>query len=390
MTKEKTDIFIQTQEALDDLIARMRGSKVVFLDTEFLREKTYYSQLCVVQAKIPNHDPVAIDALAPDIDLAPFWQALLDPTMIKVFHAGRQDLEIIVDACGQVPMPLFDTQIAASVLGYGDQVGFETLARVILKQPLDKGSQFTDWSRRPLTARQLTYALDDVRYLEPIYTRLSTELQAKGRAGWVAQDLENMTRIETYRLDPATLWRRVKIKSDRPRDLAVLQSLAMWREEEARARNLPRGRILKDDPMAEIALHHPSDLDALATIRGIDKGMVRGRLGAGLLQAVRRGLDVPEAACPRVAKRKPINDEQELLLDILKLVVKMRAREIGVATRMLASSDDLDTLVREGFDASALASGWRFDVLGRDLLENPRFSFQFDIQAQRVTLNTAP
>lgn len=378
--------LITTQSDLDAYIARIRGADVIFLDTEFLRETTYYPKLCVIQAKIKGDDPVAIDALSDDLELQPFWSAILDPSMTKVFHAGRQDLEIIVTACGQVPTPLFDTQIAASVLGHGEQAGFETLVRSILKHQLDKGSQFTDWARRPLTDRQLKYALDDVRYLEPIYERLVHELETKNRAGWVAEDMAVLSNLETYQVDPQTMWRRVKIKSDKARDLAVLQAVAAWREAEAQKRDLPRGRVLKDDPMAEIALHHPRDIDELCAIRGIDKGMARGKLGGSLLDAVAAGLATPDELCPKVTRRKPLHDEQELLLDILKLVVKMRAREMGMAARMLASSDDLDTLVREGFDHSALSSGWRYDVLGRDLIEQPHFGFELDIKNRCVRL----
>lgn len=378
--------MITTQSELDTYLARIRGAEVIFLDTEFLRETTYYPKLCVVQAKIKGDDPVAIDALSPDLELQPFWSAILDERMIKVFHAGRQDLEIIVTACGHVPTPLFDTQIAASVLGYGEQAGFETLVRAILKHQLDKGSQFTDWSRRPLTERQLKYALDDVRYLEPIYERLLHDLDKQSRASWVTEDMAVLSTLETYQIDPQSLWRRVKIKSDKPRDLAVLQAVAAWREIEAQRRDLPRGRVLKDDPMAEIALHHPRTIDELCAIRGLDKGMARGKLGGGLLEAVATGLGLSDDQCPRVNKRKPLHDEQELLLDILKLVVKMRARELGMAARMLASSDDLDVLVREGFEHSPLSSGWRYDVLGRELLENPRFGFEFDLRAQTIRL----
>jgi ribonuclease D len=380
--------MMTTQDQLAAYIARLNQADRVFLDTEFLRERTYYAQLCVVQAMIPGDAPVAIDALSPDLELLPLWEALQRPSLLKILHSGRQDLEIIYQACGAVPAPLFDTQIAAAVLGHGEQAGFETLARSLIHVQLDKGSQFTDWARRPLTDRQLTYALNDVRYLEPIYNQLAAELAAKRRAGWLAHDLALLAHPDTYRVDLATLWRRVKIKSDKPRDLAVLQSITRWREIEAQERNLPRGRIIKDDPLGEIALHHPRTLDELAVIRGIDKGMVRGKLGMGLLAAVADGLAVPDGECPRIPKRRGMNDEQELLLDILKLIVKMRARELGVATRMLASSDELDDAVRNGFDGSVLASGWRFEVLGRDLIEKTEFAFEMDVKGQRVKLKT--
>ena len=281
---------------------------------------------------------------------------------------------------------MFDTQIAAAVLGYGEQAGFETLVRTILHHQLDKGSQFTDWSRRPLTDRQLKYALDDVRYLEPIYDRLNTELNDKNRIAWTNDDLETLSDPASYNVDVTTVWRRVKLKSDKPRDLAVLRAVAAWREREAQARDLPRGRIIKDEPLGEIALHPPHNIDELSAIRGIDKGMAKGKLGQGLLDAVIEGLNVPDEACPRLPKRKGINDEQELLLDILKLIVKMRARELGVAAKMLASSDELDSLVRDGFDGSALSHGWRYDAIGRDLAEKTQFAFEMDVKGQRVRL----
>ncbi len=378
--------FITTQFELDDYVNTIRGAQVIFLDTEFLRERTYYAQLCVVQAKIPGGDPVAIDALSDDLELIPFWDAIMDPNMVKVFHSGRQDLEIIFQATGQVPTPLFDTQIAASVLGHGEQAGFETLAREILHHQLDKGSQFTDWARRPLTDRQLTYALGDVLHLEPIYNALVTELDAKKRAGWVVDEMRAISDPDTYTVHENDMWRRVKIKSDKPRDLAVLRSVAAWREREAQVRDIPRGRIIKDEPLGEIAQHHPRTIDELMAIRGIDKGMVKGRLGPELLAAIADGLAVPDSECPRFPKRKPIHDEQELLIDILKLMVKMRARELGVATRMMASTDEIDDLVRNGFDTSVLAKGWRYDAMGRDLIEKSRFVFEMDVKGQRVRL----
>ncbi len=378
--------FITTQSELDTYVKTIRGARVIFLDTEFMRERTYYAQLCVVQAKIPGHDPVAIDALSDDLELMPFWDAIMDPAMIKVFHSGKQDLEIIYQATGTVPTPLFDTQIAASVLGHGEQAGFETLAREILHHQLDKGSQFTDWARRPLTDRQLTYALGDVLYLEPIYDALVSELAAKGRESWVVDEMRAISSPDTYRVDEFEVWRRVKMKSDRPRDLAVLRSVAAWREREAQARDIPRGRIIKDEPLGEIAQHHPRTIDELMAIRGIDKGMVKGRLGPLLLDAIADGLAVPDAECPRFPKRKPIHDEQELLIDILKLMVKMRARELGVATRMLASTDEIDDLVRNGFDTSVMARGWRYDAMGRDLVEKREFAFEMDVKGQRVRL----
>lgn len=378
--------WITTQQDLEAYLRRVRGAPVIFLDTEFLREKTYYAQLCVVQAKIPGDEAVAIDALSDDLELLPLWEHLKDPTLLKIFHSGKQDLEIIFQACGQVPGPLFDTQIAASVLGYGEQAGFETLARSLCQVQLDKGSQFTDWARRPLTDRQLTYALDDVRYLEPIYNKLSDEITRRNRARWMDDDLKILSDPATYTVDPDMLWRRVKIKSDKPRDLAVLRAVTAWREFEAQARDLPRGRIIKDDPLAEIAVHHPRDLDALEAIRGIDRGMVRGKLGTGLLAAVEQGLAVADADCPRIPKRRGINDEQELLLDILKLIIKMRARELGVAPKIIASADELDHVVRDGFDGSVLSSGWRFEAVGRDLIEKSEFAFEMDVKNHRIQL----
>ena len=382
--------LITTQDALNTYAARLRGQKYVLLDTEFLREKTYYPQLCLIQAMIPDDEPVAIDALAEGLDLGPFWSAIADPTLLKVFHAGRQDLEIIVKATGAVPTPLFDTQIAASVLGYGEQVGFENLVRSILKHQLDKGSQFTDWARRPLTDRQVRYALDDVRYLDPIYKRLVNELKSRKRADWLDEDIAIISDVAIYQLDENELWRRVKIRSDRPRDLAVLRSITAWREREARARDLPRGRIIKDEPLGEIALHHPRTVDELAAIRGIDKGMARGKLGSALLAAIADGLALPEEQCPSIPRKRALSDEQEALLEILKFIVKMRARELSITPRLLASGDDLEHIVRHDFATSRLASGWRLEVFGRALLDRPYFGFELDLENKRVQITETP
>lgn len=379
--------LITTQAALEAYAASIRGASFICLDTEFLRETTYYPLLCLIQAKTPGDEPIAIDPLAEGLDLRPFWAAITDPTLLKIFHAGRQDLEIIVRATGTVPTPLFDTQIAASVLGFGEQVGFENLVRSILHHQLDKGSQFTDWSRRPLTDRQVKYALDDVRYLEPVYQELTQQLTQQARTDWVIGDMESISDVATYQPDPDEAWRRVKIKSDHPRNLAVLRSVAAWREHEAQNRNMPRGRILKDEPLAEIALHHPRDVDELCAIRGLDKGMARGKLGPGLLAAIAEGLATPDHQCPKLPRKKPLSDEQEALIDILKFVAKMRAREIGVTPRLLASADDLDHIVRHDFKTSRLASGWRYDALGKDLVENPYFGFHLDLTHKRVTFS---
>lgn len=380
--------LITLQADLTAYCQKICGQHFIMLDTEFLRETTYYPKLCLIQAKLLGDDPVAIDALADGLDLAPFWQTIRDPDLLKVFHAGRQDLEIIVKADGRVPLPLFDTQIAASVLGFGEQVGFENLVRSVLHHQLDKGSQFTDWSRRPLTDRQLKYALDDVRYLEPVYLELTKQMKAQGREDWASSDLATLCDIATYQVDPNEIWRRVKIKSDKPRDLAVLRAVAAWRELEAQRRDMPRGRIIKDEPLGEIALHHPRTIDELCAIRGLDKGMARGKLGPSLLDAITAGLAVPDDDCPKLPRKKPLNDEQEALLDILKFVVKMRAREMGIAPRLLASSDDMEQLVRNDFATTRLAKGWRYDALGRSLTENPYFGFHIDLATKRVTFSS--
>ena len=381
--------LINTQNALQEYCARLARAEIVFLDTEFLRETTYYPLLCLIQAKIPGEgeEPVAIDALA-DIDLAPLWDALRRKTLLKVFHAARQDLEIILTEMGEIPTPLFDTQIAASVLGFGEQAGFEALVRGLLHHQLDKGSQFTDWSRRPLSTRQMAYALDDVRYLEPVCEKIAALLADKGRDDWVRPDFEALANPGLYRTEPMEAWKRLKIKSDRPKDLAVLRELAAWREREAQNRNVPRGRILKDDPLVEMALHHPRTPEELTNIRGIDKGMAKNRMGQGVLDAVARGLACPEDQAPVQPRKKPLNDEQDMLLDVLKLLVRLRAREIGVAPRLLATSDDLDHLARQGLAGSALETGWRYDVLGQELAEGRLYQLRPDLKNHRVRIET--
>ena len=267
------------------LCHRLAAADYVAIDTEFMRDKTYYPQLCLVQVAGPN-EAAAIDALAPAIDLKPLFDLLVNPTVIKVFHAARQDVETLFHMTGTIPAPLVDTQVAAMVCGFGDAVSYETLAAKLAGARIDKSSRFTDWARRPLTERQVSYALSDVTHLRPVYEKLKRRIDRSGRAGWVAEEMAVLTNPNTYRQTPREAWRRLKVRSEKPRFLAVLREVAAWREEEAQRRNLPRNRIVKDETLIEIAAHAPATPEDLARSRGVSRGQVEGRQGAAIMANV--------------------------------------------------------------------------------------------------------
>src|SRR6266550_4570743 len=282
--------LISDTDALAQFCARQNGTRFVAIDTEFMRERTYWPILCVVQVAGPD-EAVAIDALAPGIDLSPLLALMADPGTLKVFHAARQDIEIFFNLSGTVPIPLFDTQVAAMVCGFGDAASYETLVGKLAQASLDKSSRFTDWSRRPLTERQIRYALADVVHLRTVYEKLQQRLVSNGRASWFAEEMAELSNPETYRSDPSEAWRRFRLRGRiDPRFFGVLRELAAWRETAARQRNLPRGRIMRDEAVLEIAAHAPRSIEALARTRSLGKGIAEGKLGSEILEAVQRGL----------------------------------------------------------------------------------------------------
>ncbi|MEM1265943.1 MAG: ribonuclease D [Pseudomonadota bacterium] len=347
------------------------GHPYVTVDTEFLRERTYYAQLCLIQLAQPgdtDEGAVLVDVLAEDLDLAPLYELFRDTSTVKVFHAARQDLEIFCVDGGVIPEPLFDTQIAAMVCGYGEQVGYETLVRAICKQGLDKSSRFTDWSRRPLSDKQMRYALGDVTHLRQIYEALAAELASSGRADWVSEEMAILSDPATYEIRPEEAWRRVKTRSQAPRFLAVVRELARYREEEAQRRNQPRGRIFKDDVITEVAATRPRTLDDLAKSRLLTREARRGEIAEAILASVARAMALDEADLPAVQAQKRRKPTSESLLDLLRVLLKARAEETGVAQRLIASAADLEDLAAAESDDLAVLRGWRGRVFGADAI----------------------
>jgi ribonuclease D len=350
---------------LADFCAHLKGIEFVTVDTEFMREKTYWPQLCVVQLAGPD-DAIAVDALAPGIDLAPLFEVLADPSIVKVFHAARQDLEIFYHLMGRLPVPVFDTQVAAMVCGFGEQVGYDTLVAKLAKAHIDKSSRFTDWSLRPLSAKQIGYALADVTHLRTAYEKLKRKLERNGRAGWLDEEMATLTAPQTYALDPDVAFRRIKSRGS-PRSLAILRELAAWREREAQRRDLPRNRVLRDEALVEIAHHTPANAAELARTRGLGARLAEGSQGVAILEAVKRGQAVPEADCPAPEDKPLLPRGIGPLSDLLKVLLKMKCEEFEVAQKLIASAADVDLIAAFGSEAEVPAlHGWRLDVFGRD------------------------
>ncbi|MET4130382.1 ribonuclease D [Roseovarius sp. MBR-6] len=362
---------ITTTEALAAFCAAARGHDYVTVDTEFLRERTYYSKLCLVQLAMPgkgDEGAVLVDPIAGGaaLSLEPLYELFRDPNVVKVFHAARQDLEIFQVDAGVIPAPLFDTQVAAMVCGFGEQAGYETLVKRIAKGTVDKSSRFTDWSRRPLTEAQMVYALADVTHLRQIYEFLARKIESTGRTKWVAEEMAVLTNPETYRTDPDEAWRRVKTRNTAPKFLAILRELARFRETYAQARDVPRSRVCKDDALLELAATKPQTLDDLGRSRLLLREARKGEIAEGILAAVKAALACPPEALPRVEDeaRAPANPA---IADMLRVLLKARSEASGVASKLIASAADLDHLAAGGRDVAAL-SGWRRDVFGADAL----------------------
>lgn len=359
--------LIADTDALAAFCRRRAAEPAVLVDTEFLREKTYWPQLCLVQLA-GAEEAAAIDPLADGIDLGPLLELMRDPAVLKVFHAARQDVEIFVQLMGAAPTPLFDTQIAAAVLGYGDQVGYEMLASRLAKARIDKSHRFTDWAQRPLTPAQLSYALSDVTHLRVIHAKLAAELERRGRTAWMADEIAILTDPQTYQVDPETVWQRLKPRTTSPKFLAVLKEVAAWREREAQARNLPRGRMLKDEACLEVAALSPRSAAELGKARSLSKGFAEGAIGQSLLAAVAAGLAIPPDQAPRPPERPEPPEGKAALIELLRVLLKAKCEQAGVATRLVAGMADLEAIAA-GADANVPAlTGWRAELFGHDAL----------------------
>ncbi|MEE3049124.1 MAG: ribonuclease D [Pseudomonadota bacterium] len=354
---------IATTAALKKFCAEAMTARYVTVDTEFMRENTYYPKLCLLQIASAD-DAVLVDPLADGIDLAPVFALMAAPQVLKVFHAARQDIEIFVHLSGAVPAPIFDTQIAGMACGFGDAISYDRLVKSVVGVEIDKSSRFTDWARRPLGDRQLTYALSDVTHLRLVFEALEERLRANGREPWLADEMAVLTDPATYVVAPEDAWRRLKLRNPKPRTLAVLRELAALRENEARRRDLPRNRVLRDEVLTEIAASVPSTPEELARARSISDNVAKGKLGQGILEAVRRGANSDRNSWPRPPAATPPRRGREPVVELLRVLLKLKAEEHGVAQKLIANMADLD-LIADDDDADVPAlSGWRREIFG--------------------------
>ena len=379
--------MISDTQSLAAFCQRLKSTPFITVDTEFMREKTYWPQLCLVQVAGPD-EARAIDPLAPGMDLTPLFELMADTNVLKVFHAARQDVEIFLHLADAIPTPIFDTQIAAMVCGFGDSVGYETLASQLAKARIDKSMRFTDWAMRPLSEKQIQYALADVTHLRVAYEKLVRKVEKNGRISWLSEEMALLTEPGTYRVDPENAWKRLKPRSSSGRFLAVLKELAAWREREAQDRDLPRQRILRDETLTEIAAHHPVDTNELGRTRGIGKGLVEGKMGQAILEAVKRGVAIPESECPKPADRVDVPKGLGPVVDLLKVLLKMKCDEHGVASKLVANSADIDAIASDDDADVPALHGWRRDLFGEDALalKHGRLGLGFCTDGRRLRM----
>ena len=357
---------LTTTKELADFCSDAAGHPYITVDTEFLRERTYYSKLCLIQIAYPgegDENAVLVDPLSADISLEPLYDLFRNEAVIKVFHAARQDLEIFFIDAGVIPKPLFDTQVAAMVCGFGDQVGYETLVRKVAKQSLDKSSRFTDWSRRPLTDAQKTYALADVTHLRVIYERLAAKLAKNKRAHWVEEELQTLTNPETYMTRPEEAWKRVKTRTNSARMLAIVRALAEFREAHAQSNNIPRNRVFKDDALIELASTKPQSFDDLQRSRLLLREARKGDIAKGILAAVASALALQPEHLPKVDKKEDAPDSNPAISEMLRVLLKAKTEHLGVAAKLIASASDLDAMAAGERNLDMLR-GWRAEVFG--------------------------
>jgi ribonuclease D len=380
--------LITTTDALAAICDRMAKHPFITVDTEFLRETTYYPLLCVAQIASAD-EAVVIDALAPGIDLKPFFELLADEKVVKVFHAARQDIEIVWNMAKTIPHPIFDSQVAAMVLGYGDSISYDQLVQRITGDVLDKSNRFTDWTRRPLTDAQTTYALSDVTHLRDVYIKLAADLEKRGRTSWVEAEMSILTSPETYRADPANAWERLKARVRKPKELAVLMEIAAWREREAQTRDVPRSRVLKDDVLGDIATQAPTTIEKLGHLRSLPKGFERSRWGEAIVEAVQRGVDRDPKTLPRFERFRPAQNGAATV-ELLKVLLRMTAESHGVAAKVIATVDELDRIAADDDADVPAMKGWRRELFGEKAiaLKHGRLALAVD-KGRVVTVDKA-
>ena len=374
--------LITTTEELREVCARMAGHPFVTVDTEVLRETTYYPLLCVAQMATAD-EAVVVDALADGIDLSPLFDLMTAESVVKVFHAARQDIEIVWNLAEKIPHPIFDTQVAAMVLGYGDSISYDQLVQRITGDALDKSHRFTDWTRRPLSDAQISYALSDVTHLRHVYLKLDEDLQKRGRASWVSAEMEVLTSPETYRMDPARAWERLKNRARKPKDLAVLMEVAAWREREAQTRDVPRSRVLKDDVVADIATQAPTTIERLGHLRSLPKGFERSRWGNEIIDAVNRGLERDPKTLPRFERHRTAPNAAATV-ELLKVLLRMTSERHGVAAKVIATVDDLDRIAADDEADVPSLKGWRRELFGDKALALKHGKLALAVEKGRV------
>lgn len=379
--------LITDSESLAALCARLARSDFVAVDTEFMRENSYWPDLCLFQIG-NDEEAAAIDPKAEGLDLAPLMDLLVDnEEVLKVFHAGGQDIEIIYNMTGRTPHPLFDTQVAAMALGLGEQVGYSNLVESLLGASLDKGARFTDWARRPLDRRQIDYAIGDVTHLAALFPKMLQRLRKTGRGAWLDHEMEKLADPANYENDPALAWKRVKVQSRKPEVLGRMKALAAWREVEARGKNLPRGRIMKDETLADIAMHPPSSQEALGKVRGLSAGWKANDIGARLMGALAASVPLGPEEMPARDDRQPgLGKEGALVADLLKLLLKIRARESNVAPRLVARTEELEQLAAGKRDGLTILTGWRYEEFGRDALDLVEGRLAFAVKGGKLMM----
>jgi ribonuclease D len=375
---------ITTTADLATFCERIAFAPFIAVDTEFMRETTYWPKLCLIQTAT-SQDSAVIDPMAEGIDLAPLLKVLADPGIEKVFHAARQDIEIF-NNLGVIPKPLFDTQVAGMAAGFGEQIAYDALVRQMLRVELDKSSRFTDWARRPLSLAQLDYALADVTHLAALYPQLRARLEQSGRLAWVTEEMAQLTDPALYDVDPENAWRRLKPRKFTARYLAVLRAVAAWRERTAQTRDQPRGRILKDDAIDEIANQAPTDIEGLNRLRAVPKGFGGSRFGAELIEAIRQGLADPDGYAPKIERNGggPQQPAAGAVVELLKVLLKARAEDAGVASKLIATVSDLERIAADDHADTPALHGWRREAFGEDALRLKRGELALVLDGARV------
>ncbi|MGK2923705.1 MAG: ribonuclease D [Methyloceanibacter sp.] len=377
--------LITRTEDLAAACAKLATAPFIAVDTEFMREQTFWPRLCLVQIA-GGETEVLIDSMAPDIDLKPLFDLMVDETVLKVFHSARQDVEIVHHLAGVIPHPIFDTQVAAMVCGFGEAVSYSMLVKRLLGRNLDKSSRFTDWSRRPLSERQLTYALGDVTYLRDLYPKLRAQLDQSERASWLNEEMAVLTDPATYELHPEHAWRRLKMRIKTPKALAILMELAAWREREAQTQDVPRSRVLKDEALYDIAGQAPRSVEDLGSLRSLHNGFARSQRGRAVLEAVQRGRERDPATVPPLQRGEPMPPEAQAVVDLLRVLLKATAGRHGVAPKLIATSEDLEQIARSDDADAAALRGWRLKLFGEDALALKRGDLALAIRSGAVTV----